>query len=312
MEETVVEKSAFNLLSGFILKVIAIISMTFDHVGQVVMSMYPYGSSIVVDNIYISFKIIGRLALPLFCFLIVEGMIHTKDKKKYLFRLGIEALIISIVLLIIYYLGITKVTGIDGLLYLSSVGNIFLDLFLGALIIYLFMSKNKAVRFIPIIILLYSIICFGVRAYEYQAKAIVYWLPHYLRMQYDWFSISLIAGFYACNYIPKLYFNYQSSYSGIDSSTWENTEQWQLVRKIAIFGVLIFISLIYYIFGYFNKQYEFYDGSLQQFCILSGLLILLYNGKRGYNNKWFQYGCYIYYPLHIAIIIIIFGLIWML
>jgi len=40
--------------------------------------------------------------------------------------------------------------------------------------------------------------------------------------------------------------------------------------------------------------------------MISGALILLYNGRRGYNAKWFQYGSYLYYPLHIVALIVIF------
>ena len=50
---------------------------------------------------------------------------------------------------------------------------------------------------------------------------------------------------------------------------------------------------------------------LQLFAILAGVFILLYSGLRGYNKKWFQYGSYIYYLLHMLIIGVIFYLIFM-
>ena len=73
-----------KIIDGTTLKIIAMICMVFDHVG---------------DNIFPSqtwMRIIGRIALPLFAFCISEGYIHTKDKKKYLKRLGIFALISEI------------------------------------------------------------------------------------------------------------------------------------------------------------------------------------------------------------------------
>ena len=70
-----------RVLDGTILKIIAMISMVFDHVGDMFFPsvMWP--------------RMIGRLAMPLFSFCIAEGYIHTKDRKKYILRLGIFALI---------------------------------------------------------------------------------------------------------------------------------------------------------------------------------------------------------------------------
>ena len=56
-------------------------------------------------------------------------------------------------------------------------------------------------------------------------------------------------------------------------------------------------------------KYVFWVQNLQLFAIVSGAFILLYNGYRGYNKKWFQYGSYLYYPLHMAILYLIFSLI---
>ena len=57
------------------------ISMVFDHVGDMFFPGVMW------------LRMIGRLAMPLFSFCIAEGYIHTKDRKKYILRLGIFALI---------------------------------------------------------------------------------------------------------------------------------------------------------------------------------------------------------------------------
>ncbi len=73
-----------KILDSTSLKIIAIISMTIDHTGAVLL-----------DNNHI-LRAIGRIAMPIFSFCISEGYIHTKNKKKYLARLGIFALISEI------------------------------------------------------------------------------------------------------------------------------------------------------------------------------------------------------------------------
>lgn len=67
-----------------ILKAIAYISMLIDHIGYV---LFP---DILV------FRIIGRLAMPIFAFFIAEGIRYSKSYPKYLIRLFITALISEI------------------------------------------------------------------------------------------------------------------------------------------------------------------------------------------------------------------------
>ena len=74
------EKLKTNLDTNFI-KLVAIISMTFDHVGSVFFPEYPV------------FRWIGRIAFPLFCYCLTVGMLYTHDIKKYVMRLCVFALI---------------------------------------------------------------------------------------------------------------------------------------------------------------------------------------------------------------------------
>ena len=75
------EKKSFGFIDNFTLKMIAIICMLIDHMGFVLF-----------DNAY-WMRAIGRIAFPIFCFLIVEGFHHTKSPMHYLLRLCIFALI---------------------------------------------------------------------------------------------------------------------------------------------------------------------------------------------------------------------------
>ena len=85
--------SKVQFLSGAWLKLIAILSMLIDHVNKAL--IYPNltsndGVLTVVSNL---FDIIGRIAFPLFCFLLVEGFFKTRCRKKYLLNLLIFGVI---------------------------------------------------------------------------------------------------------------------------------------------------------------------------------------------------------------------------
>lgn len=77
-------------LSGTALKLFACVTMLIDHIGA---SCIEAGvgtaancpvSLLKMDPIL---RLIGRLAFPIFCFLLVEGFLHTHDVKQYLRRL---------------------------------------------------------------------------------------------------------------------------------------------------------------------------------------------------------------------------------
>lgn len=68
-------------LTGNQLKILAMIAMTCDHVG---VQIFPQ---------LLWLRVIGRLALPIYAYMIAEGCRHTRDRKKYLMRLlGMGAL----------------------------------------------------------------------------------------------------------------------------------------------------------------------------------------------------------------------------
>ena len=75
----VTEKKKWQVLDGTSLKLIAMISMVFDHVGD---NFFP-------EQLWM--RVIGRIALPIFAFFVAECFCHTRDRKKYLLRMGVFA-----------------------------------------------------------------------------------------------------------------------------------------------------------------------------------------------------------------------------
>ena len=95
----------FSGISGSTLKIIAILSMLIDHIGAAVLERGLLASAWVKNDAALFDKIravdrvlrlIGRPAFPIFCFLLVEGFLHTKDSKKYALRLLVFAFISEI------------------------------------------------------------------------------------------------------------------------------------------------------------------------------------------------------------------------
>lgn len=102
-------------LTGSTLKIIAMVAMFIDHVGATIFarmlmasglnSMDTTNTELVMEwvnanaDIYGAYtlcRMIGRIAFPIFCFLLVEGFRHTSDAKKYAIRLFAFALISEI------------------------------------------------------------------------------------------------------------------------------------------------------------------------------------------------------------------------
>lgn len=63
------------------LKVLAMISMTLDHIGLMLLPRWTI------------LRILGRLAMPIYAYMIAEGCRHTRDRKRYFLRIaGLAAL----------------------------------------------------------------------------------------------------------------------------------------------------------------------------------------------------------------------------
>ena len=93
-------------ISGYWLKMIAVITMLIDHTAasilEKMLQIMPSWSPITMDNwqnwyrLDIVLRGIGRMAFPIYYFLLVEGFTYTHSKAKYATRLFIFALISEI------------------------------------------------------------------------------------------------------------------------------------------------------------------------------------------------------------------------
>ncbi len=224
-------------LSGNMLKILGAVFMLIDHIG-LYMEEYRF------------LRIIGRLSMPLFAFMISEGTKYTRNKLKYfmgIFCLGVLCQFVEYIYNDSTYMGILITFSIS------------------ILLIYLF-DKLKQVLLDNDIIK--KTVWLGIFIL---AVTGVYVLNIYVEIDY---------GFWGCM-LPLLI----SVFNG------ENHDI-KIIRMIMIFIGLVLVSVSL--------------GGIQWYCILSLPFIAMYSGKRGEKNL--KYFFYIFYPLHLVILEIIFSL----
>jgi len=250
-------------MSSFLLKIIAIISMTIDHAARIIgqhglMELFHISLSTSYRVIQIM-GIFGRMAFPIFAFLIAEGTRKTRSMPKYIGRLALFAVISEP----IFYFGnnIRNEVGlmdfINHLLGLNF-SNVFFTLMLGASAIYAYQlleNKPKKMRYWYIPILIFIVLVGG-----------------YIGCDYGVAGIILIVALYFAQKKPQ---------------------------KVAV--ILIWSIALYIISQGVGNWSQAWDIPIANciFATLSSVLICLNNGKRGKPLKWLFY---IYYPAHILVL----------
>lgn len=225
-----------RVLSGSALKMIAIITMLIDHSALMLLSRYePATRALFAFNgktysLYRICRDIGRVAFPIFCFLLIEGFLHTRNRLKY----GRNLLLFALVSEIPWNFMHTNT-------WTAEKQNVFFTLFLGYLACWAleYFWESQLMSLVSILALLFISI--------------------HLNADYGWRGFIFIVILY-------------------------------VLRTDKLSQAIVGSCWLYY----------------EWKACFAFLSINMYNGKRGFiHGKWMKYFFYLFYPLHITILVLI-------
>lgn len=192
---------------------------------------------------------IGRIAFPIFAFMIAEGLRQTKNAKKYLLRLLILAVISEIPFDIMY----------SGTLFYPYEQNVIWTFLIATiLILSIERVKTKGNKYLTGLAYIGAFLLGGILGLLgmtlFNAAGVYTVFVFYIFGKRRWWCF---IGQLVCLY----YLNVE-----------------------LISGRTVFIGNIEIV--------------MQGFALLALIPIWLYNGKKGYDKKWFRLFCYAFYPVH--------------
>lgn len=251
------------------LKWIAMLSMVCDHVGALFFADQP------------AWSLFGRLAFPIYCFLIANGFRYTHNRWRYLGRLAGLAVLSQIpyemLLLGITHQPLAMLWQTPAVLF--SRLNSLAVLSLGLLSLICLEQLRSRYRTIGHLLGLLVVAGFTVLSYQ-------------IRCEYAFLGIPLILAFYESHVIRS-------------SRTQSGTLFYLTASLIPPVGSLLLYGVLRVTISHLSVTTALLEGAFQFIAIL---LTSCYNGKPGRKNKWMQYGFYLFYPAHLLILSGIFYL----
>lgn len=246
-----------NGISGSTIKMIAIITMLIDHVAAAVFDRVlisqglweAYSSvetarqfmqeHIVLYTLDSIMRMIGRVSFPIFCFLLIEGFLHTHNLKKYIGRMLLFAVASEIPFDLAF----------KGKTCDWEYQNVFLTLVIGLLVLtgFQLVRKKEEIHRVVSVILHGMILAAGMGA------------ASLIKSDYGAYGVLTVAVMYLLR----------------------KNRIWELLAGCTILTVMSF-------------------SELTSFIVI--LPVHFYNGKKGWNMKYFFY---FFYPVHLLILYLI-------
>ncbi|MFZ9703920.1 MAG: TraX family protein [Bacilli bacterium] len=272
--------------TAYQLKWLALITMAIDHFGVLV--LLPYTQNATISTFYLIARLIGRLAFPLFAFMIAEGVYRSRNVLKYWLRLLAMAILIGSGMWALGLVGIETLAG-----------NIFVDLSMAAAAMILLKNKNIGIKFLAVIPISFVIL-----------TSISPTLPNYISADYGIYGLVMMLILYlAYTPLPQA----RILQERFNLSQTAETHRYQvaailLISMHLIWWLLSFIfvdvlTIINPVTLYLNR----FVGA-QTYAVIAGYFIYAYRGDKGNPPAWFKVFTYLFYPLHFVALYLLYYL----
>ena len=217
-------------LSQETLKIIACVTMLIDHIGAV---FFPVNWM----------RVVGRISFPIYCFLLTQGISHTRNPGKYTLRLLLGAALAEVPFDLLFHGGIT---------WQSQ--SVMLTLAMGLGMVY--WGKCSGGMILPF--------------------AVCFFAAEWMQTDYGGWGIALIALFAVTSDLPGRWL-------------------WQLGGM-----AVIFLAMDSYRMPVFDVRIP-----IQLFGLGALIPIWCYSGRKLTKNRAFQTAFYLFYPVHLAVLLLI-------
>lgn len=252
------------------LKIIAIVTMFLDHFAVVFGDELYEALPFLNANGFEVLRVIGRLAFPIFAFMIAVGATYTSNIYKYMGRLLAFAIISEIP----FDLGLYA-TPLNEVLHETEHQNVFFTLFLGLMSIFVYEKlKDFNLEFLAFLFLLFA----------------AFAAENLLKTDYGAMGVLCIFLFYVFVNAP-----FGVRQVGI------------VLTAVLISVMLTFSPYIETAWTYSGREVHLYNldisarvNTVELYAAFSSLLLLFHKGVKGRKmNRWFFY---IFYPAHILLL----------
>ncbi|TKC15282.1 TraX family protein [Robertmurraya kyonggiensis] len=256
-------------MSMTLLKIIAVIAMFVDHIGQFIPNSPEW------------FHFIGRIAVPIFIFGVVVGYEHTTNRKKYLLRLYVANLGMAFIVFLLNMIFKEDY-------YLTN--NFFTTLFLIVFIINLL--RKKQFKYIILFLMWQILTLFGL---VFLVEILNF--PNFQMEAATYFWGSIFGNILFTEGGPLFILLGVSLY-------FVHKRKINVFVLYSLFSFCIYYLTHRLTFLYFNPDNDilFPFADYQWMMIIAVPLLLLYNSKKGIGLKYFFY---IFYPGHIVILFLL-------